>query len=160
MKWLILIFGVYFGHNLNNFFFHTTCSICALINTSGRVLFFALSLINKWLFYLDAAVMETGQGNSESTTVTQKILREEDGSGSIVLPGTSREEVCTMGLSYALSLCPKSRKIHEFWVLFWIGTLWVLTKCICVKYQVQRSTSLSQWFIIRWSKQMTNTKTH
>lgn len=43
--------------------------------------------------------METGQGNSESTTVTEK--REEDGSGAAVLPGVSREEVCIMGLSHA-----------------------------------------------------------
>lgn len=45
--------------------------------------------------------METGQGNSESTTVTQKMLREEDGSGADVLPGVSREEVCIMRGSHA-----------------------------------------------------------
>lgn len=53
--------------------------------------------------------METGQHDSEPTTATQKILREEDGSGSGVSLGVSREEVCTMGLSYALPFCPKSR---------------------------------------------------
>lgn len=41
--------------------------------------------------------METRQENSESTTVTQKMLREEDGSGAGVLPGVSREEVCITG---------------------------------------------------------------
>lgn len=101
-----------FCHNLSIFLFHKTCSICDLINTSGWVLF--CCLINKSLFYLDSAVMKTGQGNSESTTVIQKISREEDGSGATVLPGVSREEVCTTGLSYALSFCQKSRKTYEF----------------------------------------------
>lgn len=45
--------------------------------------------------------MEIGQGSTESSPVTQKMLREEDGSGAGVLPEVSREEVCIMGLWYA-----------------------------------------------------------
>lgn len=58
--------------------------------------------------------MKTEQSNRESTTVVQTISREEDGSGATVLPGVSREEVCTTGLSYTLCFCQKSRKTHEF----------------------------------------------
>lgn len=47
--------------------------------------------------------METGQGNSQSTTVTQKILGEEDASGFSVLPTESGEKVCTKDLLSALS---------------------------------------------------------
>lgn len=83
--------------------------------------------------------MEIGQGNSESTTVTQKILREEDGSG--VLPGASRGEVCTMGLSHALSFCPKSRKMYEFQALFWVGTFIYSILAACQN----RSYFLNSW---------------
>lgn len=58
--------------------------------------------------------METGQDDSEPTIATQKILREEDGSGADASPGVSREEVRTMGLSHALAFCPKSRETHNF----------------------------------------------